>query len=160
MNDRDAHSQLVRWVKSVTGLTTIKSHQSGDMPALPYNMVNMTSTREVRAHEQTIEYEDQGAEVKASPVIEVEWMFSVHSYGDHPTDNLRGIRSAMKLSQVMEPMFPSLIVHSVSQIRNVPDWINNGWQPRAQMDVFVRGLTRDGFLIDVIEQTQFTFERV
>jgi hypothetical protein len=129
------------------------------MPALPYNMVNLLTTQPVREHEQTIEYEDQGTDVKATPVIEVEWHFSVHSYGPQPTDNLSPIRSAAKLSQVMEPMFPSLIVHSVSQIRNVPDWINNGWQPRAQMDVFLRGLTRDGFLVDVIEQTEINIER-
>lgn len=160
MNDRDAHSQVVRWVKSVTGITTIKAYESGTAPATPYNMVNMLGTRDIRAHEQVIEYEDQGAYVKATPVIEVEWSFSVHAYGANPTDNLRGIRSAAKLSQVMEPMLPSLIVHDVSQIRNVPDWINNQWQPRAQLDLFVRGLTRDGFLLDVIEQTEFNFERV
>jgi len=160
MNDRDAHSQVVRWVKSVTGITTIKAYESGTAPTTPYNMVNMLGTRDIRAHEQVIEYADQGADVKATPVIEVEWSFSVHAYGANPTDNLRGIRSAAKLSQVMEPMLPSLIVHEVSQIRNVPDWINNQWQPRAQLDLFVRGLTRDGFLLDVIEQTEFNFERV
>ncbi|MGV1985589.1 phage neck terminator protein [Agrobacterium sp. 22-221-1] len=160
MNDRDAHSQVVRWVKSVTGTTTIKAYESGTAPATPYNMVNMLGTRDIRAHEQVTEYADQGADVKATPVIEVEWSFSVHAYGSNPTDNLRGIRSAAKLSQVMEPMLPSLTVHEVSQIRHVPDWINNQWQPRAQLDLFVRGLTRDGFLLDVIEQTEFNFERV
>lgn len=147
-------------MKSVTGITTIKAYESGTAPTTPYNMVNMLGTRDIRAHEQVIEYADQGADVKATPVIEVEWSFSVHAYGANPTDNLRGIRSAAKLSQVMEPMLPSLIVHDVSQIRNVPDWINNQWQPRAQLDLFVRGLTRDGFLLDVIEQTEFNFERV
>lgn len=160
MNDRDAHSQVVRWVKSVTGLLTIKAYEAGTAPATPYNMVNMLGSRDIRAHEQVIEFADQGPDVKASPVIEVEWSFSVHAYGSNPTDNLRNIRSAAKLSQVMEPMLPSLIVHEVSQIRNVPDWINNQWQPRAQLDLFVRGLTRDGFLLDVIEQTEFNFERV
>lgn len=159
MTDKDAHSQVVRWVKAVTGILTIKSHQSGAAPTVPYIMVNMTSTRDIRAHEQEIEYQDIGPDVQATPVIEVEWTFSVHSYGDNPTDNLRPIRSAVKLSQIMEPMFPSLIVHEVSQIRNVPDWINNQWQPRGQMDVFVRGLTRDGFLVDVIEQTEINIER-
>lgn len=160
MTDRDAHSQVVRWIKAGTGINTIKSHQSEAAPAVPYNMVNMLSTADVRVHEQIIEYEDQGPDVKATPVIEVEWRFSVHAYGPNPTDNLRPIRSAVKLSQIMEPMLPSLIVHEVSQIRNVPDWINNQWQPRAQLDLFVRGLTRDGFLLDVIEQTEFNFERV
>lgn len=160
MTDRDTHSQVVRWVAAVTGTQTIKSHQSGTAPTLPYIMVNMTGSEEVRVHEQTIEYANQGPDVKATPVIEMEWRFSVHAYGTSPTDILRPIRSAMKLSQVMEPILPSLIVHEISQIRSVPDWINNQWQPRAQMDVFVRGLTRDGYVLDVIEKTEINFERV
>jgi hypothetical protein len=59
----------------------------------------------------------------------------------------------------MEPLMPSLVIHEVSQIRNVPEWINNAWQPRSQMDVFVHGLTKDGFVVDVIEQTSFETTR-
>lgn len=166
MTNDEIHSAVVRWIASVTGITTIKSHQSGPDPALPYVMVNFTGEAEVREHAQTVEYIDTGIpndqgqnKISAAPVIEVEWRFSVHSYGPVPTGLLRPIVSAAKLAQVMEPLFPGLVIHEVSQIRNVPDWINNRWEPRAQMDLIVRGLTRDGFVIDTIDENSFDIAR-
>lgn len=152
MTDDDVHSALVRWLKGITGLTTIKAHQGGPSPSLPYVMVNLTGTAEVREHSQEIEYDEDTAGVTAAPVIETEWQFSVHAYGPNPTSILRPIRSAAHLAQINEPLMPSLVIHECSQVRNVPDWINEQWEPRGQMDVFLRGLTRDGFLIDVIEE--------
>ncbi len=166
MTNDEVWSAVVRWVKAMTTITTIKSHQGGPDPALPYVMVNFTGAAEVRQHEQAVEYTDTGqpngqgkTKISAAPVIEVEWRFSVHSYGPAPTGVLRPIVSASKLAQMMEPMFPTLVIHEVSQIRNVPDWINNKWEPRAQMDLIVRGLTRDGFVIDTIDETSFDIAR-
>lgn len=166
MTNEQVHSALVRWLATLTALKVIKDHQSGQAPALPYIMVNMTGMFEVRENAMDIEFSEgidpPGADlppITATPVIEAEWRFSVHSYGPAPTDILRKIVSATKLAQVMEPLMPGLIIHEVSQIRNVPDWINNGWQPRGQIDVIVRGLTRDGHVIDVIEETTFEIER-
>lgn len=164
-NDQ-VHSSVVRWLTAITARTVIKDHQGGKSPALPYIMVNMTGMFEVREQAMDIEY-SEGADpvgpdlppITATPVIEAEWRFSVHSYGPAPTDILRPIVSATKLAQKQEPLMPGLIIHEVSQIRNVPDWINNEWQPRGQMDFIVRGLTRDGHVIDVIDETTFTTER-
>lgn len=160
MTNDEVWSAVVRWVKAKTGKTTIKSHQSGTAPTTAYAMVNFTGAIEVRRHEQNVEYEEAGAVVTARPVIEMEWRFSVHGYGANPTDILRPIVSAHKLTQAMEPMFPNLTVHEISQIRNVPDWINNAWQPRAQMDVIVRGIIRDGHVVDIIEQAPVSVERL
>lgn len=180
MTNDEVWSAVVRWVKATTGVLTIKSHEGADDPNPPYAMVNFTGAFEVRRHEQNVEYEyadtgdmDTGDEfpaVTARPIIEMEWRFSVHGYSlskidpvtkkartprpADPTDILRPIVSAHKLTQAMEPMFPNLTVHEISQIRNVPDWINNAWQPRAQMDVIVRGIIRDSAgTVDIIEQT-------
>lgn len=158
MTNDEVWSAAVRWIASRTGRRAIQSHQSGRVPSLPYVMVNMTGVFEVRQHEQDIEF-DGTATVTATPVIETEWRFSVHAYGPNPTDILRPIVSAVKLGQVQEPLLPGLVVHDISQIRNVPDWINNGWEPRAQMDFNLRGLTRDGHVIDVIEDTTFDIDR-
>lgn len=166
MTDDQVHSAVVRWIASTAVVVAIKSHQSGQSPALPYAMVNMTGTAAVREHEQGVEYTDTGVpnisgenKISAAPVIETEWRFSVHAYGANPTGVLRPVVSAAKLSQIMEPMFPGLVVHEISQIRNVPDWIDSRWEPRAQMDLIIRGLTRDGFVIDVIDETTFNIER-
>ncbi|MCO6407361.1 phage neck terminator protein [Hoeflea alexandrii] len=162
MTNDEAHSAIVRWVAAKTGVTTIKAHQGGAAPALPYIMVNMTGFAEVRENAIDIEFtetdelnsEDEKI-VEAAPVTEMEWRFSVHAYGDNPTDQLRPIVSVMKLSQGTEPAYPGLTIHEASQIRNVPDWINNEWQPRAQMDLFARGIIRDASNVDVIDEYSF-----
>ncbi len=159
MTDDEVHSAIVRWVKAKTGQITIKSHQSGPMPTGKYCMVNMTGAVDVREHQITTEYAETAGQVSAAPVMEREWRFSVHAYGATPTDTLRPILSALQISQAMEPAYPSLIMHEASQIRHVPDWINNAWQPRAQMDLIVRGITRDAHNIDVIEQYSFDIGR-
>lgn len=162
MTNDQAHSTIVRWVATQTGLTTIKAHEGGPTPAGSYVMVNMTGTAKVREHPVNIEYTETDIEnsegeliVSAAPVVEMEWRFSVHSYGDNPTDLLRPIVSAAMLPQIMEPAYPTLTIHDVSQIRNVPDWINNEWQPRGQLDLIVRGIIRDASNVDVIDEYSF-----
>lgn len=162
MTNDEVHSAVVRWVTARTGGTkTVKAHTGGDSYAV-YSMVNFTGAEEVRRWHRKVEYTEtadlntSGEKIiAAAPLIEMEWRFSVHAYGPSPTDHLRPIVSAMKLPQVMEPLLPGLLVHSVSQIRNVPDWINEKWQPRAQMDLMVRGVTRDAFVVDVIDEYSF-----
>ena len=158
MTDDQVVTALVAWLAAHTGVAVIRTHESGVAPALPYVAINLTGTAEVREHAAEIEYADVATNVVARPVIETEWRFSVHAYGESPTDLLRPIRSAVQLAQRLEPMMPTLVIHEVSQVRDVPDWINNAWRPRAQIDIFVRGLTRDGFVNDVIEQTSVTAE--
>lgn len=167
--NREAHSAVVRWIATTTGVTTIKDHEGGKAPSLPYVMVNMTGMFEVREHPQDIEYEDADTgemdtgddfpAVTATPIIEAEWRFSIHAYGQSPTDILRPIVSAVKLAQITEPLMPGLIIHEISQIRSVPDWINEKWQPRAQMDINVRGLIKDGHVIDVIAEAPLDIDR-
>jgi hypothetical protein len=159
MTNDDVHSAVVRWVRAKTGLAAvIKNHQSGPTPALPYAMVNFTGLYEVQERPIDVEYAGEET-ITAAPVMEMEWRFSIHAYGDEPTSVLRPIVSGMKISQPTEPLLPGLTVHEVSHVRNVPDWINNAWQPRAHMDFIVRGIIRDGHVIDVIEEYSFTFER-
>jgi hypothetical protein len=167
MSDDVVHAAVAGWLASLTGRTVIKSYQSGPLPAKPFVMVNLTGTAEVREHPMEPEYTELNSlnsagkkEIRATPVIEVEWRFSVHAYGANPTDLLRPIRSAAQLSQKVEPLLPALVIHEVSQIRHVPDFVNEDWEPRAQLDVIIRGLTRDGFVIDTIDETPVTVGRL
>lgn len=157
MTDDEIIGKVVEWLATVTGRVVIQAHQSGSRPARPYLMVNMTGSDDVRDHEQDVEYIDVASDnMTAAPVLEVEWRFSLHAFGATAalsTDLLRPIRSAVKLSQVMEPLAPTLVVHEISQTRNVPEWVNEAWEPRAQMDMMLRGLTRDSFTVDPIEQS-------
>ena len=162
MTDDEIIGKVVEWLATVTGRVVIQGDQSGPRPAVPYIMVRMTGTAEPRDQVQDVQYTDLDSEnteglleLEAAPVIEVEWQFSIHAYGATgalSTDLLRPIRSAVRLSQVLEPLFPTFDVHRISQTRNVPEYVNEVWEPRAQMDLMLRGLTRDGFVIDPIEQ--------
>lgn len=160
MKDREVHSAVVRWLSSLIEPKVIKAYQDTKRPSKPYVMVNMTAVAEVRVHAQFDDYADVDSDVIATPQIETEWRFSLHAYGDEPTDVLRPVRSAVQLAQKNEPLMPGLIVHEVSLIRHIPEFVNNIWEPRAQMDLFVRGIVKDGFVIDVIEEHSFDFERV
>ncbi|GFO81225.1 MAG: hypothetical protein A49_08520 [Methyloceanibacter sp.] len=167
MTNEEVWEALVRWLHTETELPTIKAHPSGKPPSTPYLMLNLLNVREVRTNVADIEFEDletvnsEGKqEVLATPVMEAEWEFSVHSYGEgDPSQILRVLKSRVHLAQRLEPMLPELVIHETGAINNVPDWANNAWEPRAHMKMFVRGYTRDGAVIDAIEEASFGASR-
>ena len=170
MTDNEVHEALVAWISGLTGVTVIKAHQSGPAPALPYIMINHTGTVDVRDHAAYVDYTDTGApidpedeasktKIRADVEIETEWRFSVHAYGAIPPDILRPLKSAAKLAQINEPLLPGLHIHEAGIINNVPDWINDAWEPRAQMPIYVRGVTTEGFVVDTIDDTSFNVSR-
>jgi hypothetical protein len=155
MTNNEVHSRLVQWLRGVVSTTVIKAYQGGQAPALPYVMVNMTGMVVLRQHPGEVLYSEASGRVTSRPEQDVEWRFSVHAYGESPTDILRPVLTAYQIPQAQEPLLPALFIHECSQIRYIPEWINDQWQPRANMDVIMRGLITDGFVIDVIEQGSF-----
>lgn len=119
----------------------------------------MTGVTEVRTHPQDVQFERQDEQSQASVIIETEWQFSLHVYGEDPTTVLRKLRASFHMLQANAPLIPDLIVHDFSQVRNVPDYVNEDWEPRAQMDVYLRGLTRDGVLVNTIEEIKVSVNR-
>lgn len=159
VTDKLIHDEFVKWLRSATGLLFIKDRQAGVLPELPYGVATLTGVAEVRERPQSIEYTDQVTTMLAAPVIETEWQFSLHVFGEDPTTYLRKLRANFHITQANEPLLPNLILHEISQIRNIPDFVNEAWEPTAQMDVHIRGLTRDGVLIDSIEQIKINVTR-
>lgn len=169
MKDSEVRTAVTGWVAGLFASGTIRVVEAypAREVALPYITVNLTTISEVRQHEQKVEYTDgeqpedpeEKPPVTATPVIETEWMFSLQAYGEDPTTILRPIRAAALLPQKNEPLLPSLHVHEVSAIRHVPEYVNEKWEPRSQMDLFIRGLVRDGFVVDVIEEYGFEVTR-
>jgi len=167
MTEEQIAAAMVRWLSGATTLTVIQDHQSGPRPAQPYAMLNFLGLSEVREHPQDVDWlrhqDGPGGESNrstATPIIETEWRFSAHVYGIGGAGYLRRVRSHFHLAQANEPLMPAVILSEISQIRNVPEFINGGWEPRAQMDIFARGLTRDGVLVDTIETPIFEFTRL
>lgn len=166
MTENEVHENIVRWISSQTGLTTIKAHQSGNRPEKPYLMVNLLNVRDVQEYEQDVEFTELetensagNLEIDAKAVVETEWEFSIHSYGDNPTTALRKIKTRYKIQQAQFSLMPLLVIHDIGTINNVPDWVKNAWEPRSQCNLFVRGLVRDGVVIDVVEEASIGVTR-
>lgn len=158
MTNKDVHEALIKWIASLTGLLVIKTNQSGERPEKPYITVNMTAVASVRVHPTDYGIDD-GEAATISPLMVTEWRFQVQAYGDEPSDILRQLKSAQWLRQITEPLEP-LVIHEMGRINDVPEWINEAWEPRANMDLFLHGTTRDGFVVDLIETVPtFDLER-
>lgn len=146
MIDRDVHTAVVNWLASRTGIPFIKNHQEGDPLPQPYGLANLTGQDEIRDHASRVIHgsvdDDTGF---VQTIAENEWRFSLHVYGNDPSNFFRPVRMAVHASILDEPLMPGLLVHEVSQIRIVPEWINEGWEPRAQMDLIIRGTLRDTY---------------
>ena len=154
---------LNAWVANVTGLLAIRVWQGGPQPIRPYLTTNMVSLHPVRDWERDWlgEEDPTSGRILATPPIEMEWNFSINAYSETPTDHLRPLISASRLTQVEEPNFPSLVIHRTSPIRNLSEWHDTDWEPRAQIDLDLRGVTLDGHLVDTIETIEgITITRV
>ena len=167
ITNRELHENLVRWIAATTGYQTILARQGAARPNLPYIMVNFTGWDPLHYHPAETEFEDivvnDVEKVRATPVQDAEWRYSIFSYcGDdrEPEDMLMQLHSACKVAQVMEPIFPDFVIHDLSQVRSVPEYVQNTWEPRAQMDLFLRGVTRYGHVIDVIETAEYNITEV
>lgn len=161
MTDDEIAMKVADWLMAITGLLFIIGDQSGDMPALPYGVVRLLSTVAVREQPQGFDFEDTAPdEVTTTVFLENEWFFSVHIYGENPTEPLRKVLLAHHVNQVTEPLAPDLVIHEVSRIRNIPEYIGEKMEPRAQMDFIVRGVISDGFSIDVVEEYSIDIDRM
>jgi hypothetical protein len=154
--DDEIWSDVNAWISGVTGVEAIRQWQGGPTPARPYIVTNLFGSVEVRSWPQDLvgEEDPESGRILGQPIIEMEWNFSIHAFGETPMNILRPLIAASKLTQVEEPLFPALVIADASAIRNLSEWHNEDWEPRAQIDLNFRGLTRDGHLIDTIEEIE------
>lgn len=161
MTDDEVHGSFVKWLKEKTGLTVIKAYQSADRPSGKYLMVNLLSVNDLTDHPQFIDYNEATTlnsegknEVEATPMRPVGWGFSVHSYGDNPTDALRSVKSLSALAQYIEGenMLPNIIIHSMGEINHVPDYVNEKWEARAVMTAQLRGAITHSAVVDTVDE--------
>lgn len=159
MTNEDVHEAINKWLKGLTGLTFIMDRQSIKPPAMPYGMTDLSIVRTLRQRVSDISYVETDVEnsegkleIMATPVMELEWTFLVFCYGDNCEDVLRRVKMAMHLPQVQEPLMPDLVIHEIGNVNSVPEFVNERWEPRAQVNLSVRGVSSDGFVIDTIEE--------
>lgn len=158
MTDDQVQEALIRWLMAITGVTVIKAHQGIDRPELPYIMVEPGTISELSEHPEQMNTEVLGTlnteglhEVKATPVIELEWLMLVYSFGEGQSSALRKVKQAVHLKQIQEPL-GVLNIHETGVINSIPEFVDQAWEPRSYMNVMVRGVSTDGFVIDTIEE--------
>lgn len=165
MTEAEVRAKLNSWLAGVVGQQmVISARPDAPRPGKPYVMTNLMLSGPVHPDAIVDEFTvaDEGTEdeqISQHPVQDWFWRFSVHAYGDDPSGTLRKVRVAFQVLTAREPLYP-LTVHSVSDVRDVPELVENEWEPRANVDIELRGIVRDGVEIDVIEETSFTAERV
>lgn len=150
-------------------LTVIRQYEDGPRPTLPYVAVNFTGAASTHFHEQanavwdaTTGEDAPEGEGKAFETVdrETEWRFSVHAYGANPSDLLKPIGGAIKVADIVEPFEKvGLSVHEVSQIRVIPEYVKNVWEPRANLDFILRGVISDVFEVYPIDVIPITISR-
>ncbi len=173
MNDSDLWTAVVQRIAAITKLKVIKTEETGPRPPLPYIKVSFLGSRSLRDHPRDIDWnparaDDPGPDtagnyfdVTATPLIDTEWHFSISAYDEKVcTGLLLPIRSAYELSQILEPLFPLLSVNDMSRVRRIPETINAKWEERAQCDIYVHGVTRNGFVVDVIDVASVELDRI
>lgn len=163
MTTEDLHSNVVRWISAKTKRQTIKEHQSGPRPSLPYISVQLSAIRDVRDWQQENRYTELNSlnsagntEMLLQPVLEKEWEFSINSYGPRCEDDLRLIASLSRLPNITAPLFPDHNISEVSAINFLPEFVENKWEPRAQCYLNIRGITTDGDIDDIITDIEDT----
>lgn len=165
MIDDTVHGAIVAWLAGVTGATVIRAYQSAPPPAEPYIAVGLDATREISAHPielpivATGETTSEGkAEVEQAPAIEREWQFGLQGIGAGAEGLLRKIKVAAHVNYLRQDLYP-LKLHEVGEVNRLPDERNQRWESRAACDLFLRGITRDGVLIETIESAPVTISR-
>lgn len=159
MTDDQVQEALIRWLTTVTGLKVIKAHQGVDRPEGAYLMVEKQTVEELSENVCEFRYEDQetlnsagNEEVKATPIIELEWLMFIFSFGEGQSGALRKVKQAAYLTQIQEPLFPVLNIHETGVINSIPEFVDQRWEQRSQLNIMLRGVSSDGFIIDTIEQ--------
>ena len=162
MTNNDVHEQLIEWLGSLLGIVVIKDRQQADRPALPYGMVDLANWRNIHDHVDDIDYittettnTEGKLEVRATPDLEIEWVFLFFVYGAQGENLVRRLQSAVHLTQLQEPLRPALTIHEVSGGNSIPELVGEQWEPRTQVNIVVRGKSSDDFVIDVIEEHGF-----
>ncbi|KQT52220.1 MULTISPECIES: LIC_12616 family protein [unclassified Aureimonas] len=154
MTEKEVRDAVRAWIASLMGITVIQSYQGQKEPAEPYGVLNLMLADSVRELPAAMEITSVGAgenEVFTQTTAhEWFWRFSVNVYGGEGKTLLRQIKTAQFFASTAETLRP-LTLFETSAIRDAAEILNEEWRARAQMDIEIRGIVRDGVTVDVVD---------
>jgi len=176
MTDDEVQEALVRWLTTFTGVQTIKARQGIKRPDGAYLMVEKGTVEELYDNPNHIDYDELTSEnsegfneIKATPIVELEWLMLVFSFGEGQSRALRKVKQAVYLQQIQEALsvdaegqiLPMVLnIHDTGVINSIPEFVDQRWEPRSQLNVMLRGVSSDGFVIDTVDRhSPFNVER-
>ena len=170
MTEAEVLDATRNWIADATGILWIDSYQGGPEPQEPYGVINLMMSAPLYENQIENEYPaemvddpdnfgDEIEQVSQAPVRDWYWQFSLNCYGDGGGDLLRKIKTVGKVPSALRSLHP-LSLFETSEIMDATELVNEAWQSRKQMDIEIRGLVRDGFVIDVAETADVTVTSV
>lgn len=162
MNYNQAQTNVILWIKALTGRQVIRAHQDAKRPSESYLMVQKGPRSQRTYHPSEMKFEKVDGDVKQTPLVEIEWTFLVYAYGEDGSDHLETIEQAMHVRQMQEMLYVDhMVAHDVGVINSIPEYVDNAWEDRFQMNLMVRGVSSKGFIVDTIEtHTPFDIQKV
>lgn len=153
MKAKDVRDKVLAWVASVVGVTTIHAFPNADAPAEPYAVVQRTMSAPVHPNPAGEDFSVVSGRDVQTPLIETYWRFQVDVFGQDPEDLLQRLVSASNVPTTLCGLRP-LVLFETSRITSENAIRDQSFKGRANMSIEVRGMVRDGFVIDTIaEQT-------
>lgn len=168
MSAEQARESFIEWLNGFCpeDVTVIKSHEGGARPNFPYLVVEKGPVVELFTNSRFVKYEELESlnsegfnEIQASPIVPTQFTMLVSGYGVGAENQLNRIKQAVYISQVQEPMYPVLKIHETGVLNYIPEKVENEWEDRHQMNVELRGVVKDGFVIDTIDSQEFDFNQ-
>lgn len=164
MTETELFNLVQAWVKGVTRLPkVIRAFPTTPRPEGSYGTLNLIRAERINWPDD-IEYRDvpnpapTAEPCEQVPVEEWEWVWSFNVFAKGATiDFAARLVSAAQSSAALLSLHP-LTLNRASTIRRIPEQINGVWEDRCQLDLFIRGVVRHAFPVDIIEEASAEFE--
>lgn len=152
------------WLIHEAGLPeVILAHDGAMSPNETYASLNMLGAARIgRGLERRLVLdengEDNSEEYPADEVVTEEWAYqwSLNIYGQGAAFIARRVKSLSETNAALDRALP-ITPCNFSDIRRIPERVNETWQDRAQMDFEIRVFETIAPVVGVIETTNITF---
>ncbi len=160
MKAKDVRDNVRAWVASVLGIEVIHAFPNADAPREPYAVVQRVMSAPVHANPAGEDFtEGAGGTILQAPLIETYWRFMIDVFGSDPEDYLQRLKSAADVPTTLWALRP-LVLFETTRITSENEIRDQSFKGRANMTIEVRGMVRDGFVIDTVEQQTPEFSPV
>ena len=137
----------------------IKAQEQGGRPTSSYCSVNTTTIKSIGIEEQVLtdRTEDPDVDSRRSGYREI--MFSLNFYFDDAMTNAEKVKIGLTRNSILEFLYAAdLGLTTRSEVRDLSEVLENGWEERAQLDFVLSAVGTDDDIITSIETVSISGE--